>query len=259
MEKMKVRETRTVLIVDGSTTMLSYHGILLKRLEYKVLTASTPEEAVKIVERTVPSLILTAIEFARMSGIDFIKTIKGADRTRTIPVIVISAEENAAVRSTCLGMGCAAYLIKPVEPGNLYRTIQAATEPTPREHIRINTSLKALVSKGTAPGGAEQTEYATNISEGGLYLRTFSPHPKDALIPVKIFIKDREIRTQAVVLYSHGMEGGAFKEPGMGMKFIDISEDDRNFLRSFINELLTSDIMPTRDEGKAPTGIKIDL
>jgi CheY-like chemotaxis protein len=257
---MKDRETRTVLIVDGSATMLFYHGVLLKRLEYAVLTAATPENALKIMERTVPSLIITEIEFAKMSGIDFIKTITGADRTRAVPVIVVTAEENADVRSTCLRMGCAAYLIKPVEPGHLYRTIQTATETTPRENIRINTSLKAVVSKGTAPGGAERTEYATTISEGGLYVRTLSPHPKDALIPVKIFIKDREIRARAIVLYIQGMEGGAFKEPGMGMKFVEISEEDRSFLRSFISEQLTSDILPARDgEKTSTTGIKIDL
>jgi CheY-like chemotaxis protein len=238
------RAIRTVLLVDGSATMLYYHGILLKRLEYAVLTAGSAEEALKIMERTVPSLVLTAISMPAMGGTDFIKKMKGSDRTSAVPVIVITAEEDAATRSACLGMGCAAYLIKPVEPDQLFRTIQAATEPTPRANIRLSTSLKAVVGEGTGQSGAERTEYATTISEGGLYLRTLSPHPKNALIPVRIFIKDREIRAKAVVLYSHALEEGTFREPGMGMKFIEISEEDRDFLRSFIKEQLTSDIMP---------------
>ncbi len=237
-------KARTVLIVDGSATMLYYYGVLLKRLEYAVLTAATPEDALKTMELRVPSLVLTALSFPRMTGIDFIKTVKGSERTKMVPVIVLTAEEDAAVRSACLIVGAAAYLIKPVEPGHLYRTIQAATESTPRENIRINTSLKVVLGEGTPGGGAPaQFEYATMISEGGLYLRTLTPKPKNALTPVKILIGDREIRAKAVVLYTCAIEDGLFKEPGMAIKFLEISEEDRNYVRGFIKNQLTSDII----------------
>jgi CheY-like chemotaxis protein len=238
------RAVRTVLLVDGSATILYYYGILLKRLEYVVFTAASAEEALKIMESTVPSLVLTAISLPEMGGIDFIKKIKSSDRTSAVPVIVLTAEEDAHIRSACLSMGCAAYLIKPVEPDHLFRTIQTALEPTPRANIRLSTSLKAVAGEGTTQDRAERSEYATTISEGGFYLRTLSPQPKNALIPVRIFIKDREIRAKAVVLYSHVMEEGTFREPGMGMKFVEISKEDRSFLRSFIMEQLTFDIMP---------------
>lgn len=224
--------------------MLYYHGVLLKRLEYTVLTAATPEDALKTMAHTVPSLVLTALSFPRMTGIDFIKTLKGSERTKLIPVLVLTAEEDAAVGPACLSMGAAAYLIKPFDPGQLYRAIQAATEPTPRENIRINTSLKVVLGEGTpGGGGTERSEYATTISEGGLYLRTLSPQPKNALTSVRIFIEDREIRAKAVVLYTSAIEDGLFKEPGMAIKFLEISEEDRKYVRSFIKNQLTSDIM----------------
>lgn len=238
------RKTRTVLIVDGSATMLYYHGVLLKRLEYTVLTAATPEDALKTIEHAVPSLVLTALSFPRMTGIDFIKTLRGSERTKEVPILVLTADEDAAVRSACLSTGAADYLVKPIEPDHLYRTIQAATESTPRENIRINTSLKVILGEGTPAGsGTEQFEYASTISEGGLYLRTLSPKPKNALTPVRIFIGDREIRAKAVVLYTCAIEDGLFKEPGMAIKFLDISEEDRNYVRSYIKNQLTSDII----------------
>ena len=55
-------------------------------------------------------------------------------------------------------------------------------------------------------------------------------------------LNDRAIQAKAEVLYSHLMEGGAFREPGMGMRFTDISEDDRLFVRHFIKERLTADL-----------------
>jgi CheY-like chemotaxis protein len=66
---MTEREARTVLVVDRSATMLYYHGILLKRLDYTVLTATSSEEALKITHIMSPSLILTAISFPSMSGL----------------------------------------------------------------------------------------------------------------------------------------------------------------------------------------------
>ncbi len=224
--------------------MRYYYGVLLRRLRYAVMTAATPEEALTIMGYTVPSLVLAGLSFPTTSGVDFIKRLKGSGHTKAVPVVVLTGEESAAVRSACLDLGCAAYLVKPVEPDQLFRAIQAATEPTPRVNIRLNTTLRAVVGEEPVPAGAERTEYATTISEGGFYVRTLSLRPRDAAIPVRILVRDREIRAKAVVLYNVALEGGVFREPGMGMKFVEISGEDRKFLRRFIKEQLTSDIMP---------------
>jgi len=240
---MSDRETRSVLIVDNSPTMLCFHGILLKRLEYAVQTAATPEDALKIMDQTVPCLVLTAVSFPSMSGIDLIRAIKSRERTKGIPVIVLTAEADHAVRSACLRAGCVAYLNKPADAGTLYRTIQAAVEATPRKNLRISTSLKAVVGDDGAPDLKARTEYATEISERGAYVRTLTPQAKDSFIPIRIYMKDREIRAKAVVLYTRTLERGALREPGMGLKFIEISEKDSEYLRKFINDQLVADIV----------------
>jgi CheY-like chemotaxis protein len=245
------------MLVDGSATMLYYYGIVLKRLKYAVLAADTPEHALKITNRAIPSLILTATSFPFMNGVDFIKAVISRERTKSIPIIVMTADEDESVRSACLNLGCVAYLIKPVDPVTLYRIIQAAVETTPRENIRISTSLKTIIGEGKAKDGAERIEYATALSEKGAYVRTLAPEARNALIPIRLFIQDREIRVKAVVLYTNAMERGAFREPGMGLKFIEISEDDRNFLRKFIHEQLISDIVI--DTPEETGGFNLDL
>jgi len=237
------RNTRTILLVDGSATMRYYHGILLKRLEYAVQTASSAEEALQIVDHTMPSLVITESALPVMSGTELIRTLKGSDRTRDLPIVVLAGGEDDRIRERWKELGCAACLFKPVEPHFFYQTIQAAIEPVPREHIRLTTPLKVAMSDGkTLSDGAERMEYATTISEGGLYLRTLHPKPRNTSTPVRIFIKDRMIKARAEVLYSKTMDSGDFHEPGMGMKFTEISEDDRNYLRHFIEERLTFDI-----------------
>lgn len=239
---MQSKHKRTALIVDGSPTILYYHGILMKRMRYSVLNAASPDGALRIMQRTVPTLVLTGITFAHANGIDFIRKIKRSPRTRAVPVIVLTSVEDRETRADCLIAGCAACLSKPVEPSCLFWTVQDLTESRPRQYVRIKTSVKATAGNGSEGRPAERHGYATTLSEGGLYLRTLSPRPKDELVPVSMFINGREIRAKAVVLYSVVLGAGEFREPGMGLKFVDISEEDRGFLRNFIRDQLIADI-----------------
>ncbi|HTP04571.1 MAG TPA: response regulator [Nitrospirota bacterium] len=245
------REIRTILIIDNSTSILFYLGMLLRRLEYNVITARNAEDAMQIMEQSVPSIVLTDIFLPAKSGIDLMKRIKDTPLWKTIPIVVLTTESDPGMKDTCMRLGCAAYLNKPVEPDVLYRTLQSVTESIPRENIRLHTSLKVIVGDGTVMGGTARTEYATAISEGGLYVRTLYPQPRNALTPISIFIGNREIRAKTVVLYSFTMGGGPFKEPGMGLKFVEIADSDRNFIRGFIKEQLTEDLSP-ENNGPVP-------
>ncbi len=239
---MPDREIRTILLVDSSASILFYLSMLLKRLEYKVASARSAEDALRIMEDSVPSIILTEIELPRMSGVEFLKKIKGSAHFKAIPVVILTSEKDPGVKAACTREGCAAFLSKPAEPDALYQTLQSVSESMPRAHIRLSTSLKVIVGDDSEIGGTKRTEYATAISEGGLYIRTLYPQPRNAVTPLVIFINDRKIRAKAIVLYSYTKGEGSFEEPGMGMKFVEISDADRALIRDFIKERLTQDI-----------------
>ena len=241
---MPGRETRTILLVDSSSSILFYLGMLLKRLEYKVVTARSAQEAFRLMEGSAPSIILAELILPDLNGINFIKRIKDSPRFKAMPVVILTEESDPGIKDTCVRMGCAGYLVKPVEPDLLYQTLQAVSESIPREHIRLNTSLKVIVGDGSVMGGAKRTEYATAISEGGLYVRTLYPQPRNTLTPIRLFADDREIAAKAVVLYTYSLGEGNFEEPGMGMMFVEIADADRDLIRRFIKEQLTKDIVP---------------
>jgi uncharacterized protein (TIGR02266 family) len=240
------RETRTILLVDASYSILFYLAMLLKRLEYKVETARSGEEALRKMEECPPSIVVTDTALPNMSGVVLLKRIKEAPLLKAIPVVMLSAEVDQGVRDTCTRLDCAAYLLKPVEPDLLYRTLQSVSETIPRANIRLKTSLKVFVGDGTSMGGASRTEYATAISEGGMFVRTLYPQPRNTLTPVRIVLEGREIRVKAIVLYSTSSSGQQ-QDPGMGMKFVEMSDDDRAAIRRFIKDRLTKDIAPEDD------------
>jgi CheY-like chemotaxis protein len=238
------RPSRTVLIVDEDASMRHYHGLLLMRLQYVVLTAGSSEEALANMERTAPSVVLTSLSLQEPGGEGLFAAIRNHDHLKAVPVIALSNTEDPEVRSSCLKQGYAACLARPADPHLLYRAIQTATENTPRAHVRINMSLKAIKGSDACADGNEKAEYTSMISEGGMYLQTFSQPPKNTQFPFRLFLTDREIRIKAEVLYcSNKLEHRTFL-PGMGLKFIEIMDDDRAHLRNFIGEQLVSDIMP---------------
>lgn len=238
---MQDREIRTILLVDSSASILSF-ATLLRRLEYKVVTARSSEDALRMMDGTVPSIVLTELSLPQMSGIQFLKHIKESARFKAVPVVILTSENDPGTKEACTRLGCAAYLHKPVEPDILYKTLQSVSESIPRMNIRLKTSLKVNIGDGSIAGGTKRAEVAIAISEGGLYIRTLYPQPSNALTPLCIFIGDREIKATAVVLYSYAPGEGPFNEPGMGMKFTEISVNDRSLIRKFIKEQLTGDL-----------------
>ena len=243
------REVRTILVVDSSSSILYFLGLLLKRLDYRIVTARSGEDALRLMDESRPSVVLTDVALPAMSGVALLKQIKGRPGCGELPVIMLTAEDNPGIKETCMQLGCAAYLLKPVEPDLLYRTIQAVSESVPRANIRLITSLKVTVGDGSMLGGAARTEYATAISEGGLFISTRYPQPRNAVTPLRIIINGREVIAKALVLYSNEPAEGLSGEPGMGMKFIEMSDADRAVLRRYIREQLTHDIAD-RDQGR---------
>ncbi|HUI45184.1 MAG TPA: response regulator [Nitrospirota bacterium] len=239
---MSDRQIRTILLVDSSASIIFYLAMLLRRLEYKVMTARSAEEALRIMETETPSLVLTEVSLPQMSGMQLLKTIKDSARLKAIPVVILTMDKDPGMKNACALLGSAGFLNKPVEPDVPYRSLQSVTESTPRANIRISASLKVIVGDSSEIGDAVRTEYATAISEGGVYIKTLYPHPRDALTRLRIFIHGQQINARAVVLYSFSKGDGRFQEPGMGMKFVELSDGDRALIRSFIKEQLTGDL-----------------
>jgi len=236
------REVRTLLIVDNNASSLFYWSMLLKRLDYKVVSKRNAEDALKAIADSRPTIVLTDISLPGMDGVALLKAIKADPESRDIPVVMFASTDDAATKHACSRLGCASWFPKDVEPDDLYRKLQSLIEATPQSHIRLATSVKVIVGDGTTVGGSQRTEYASVLSEGGLYVRTHYPQPQHALTPVRILLNGGEVRAKAVVLYSYAKNEGPYKEPGMGIKFTEISDGDRCLIRQFIKEQLSRDI-----------------
>ena len=231
------RKNLEILVVDGSASHIFYMAGVLRKVGYLVRSASSAEDALKAMDGVLPSLMITDTALPDMTGLDLLRKMQQSPRLKALPVIIHISEKDPPTEAVCKAAGCLAYFRKLADVDVLYRTIEAAVQSVPRHMVRIDTFFRAEVGGG--PAGQGRTEYMTALSEGGLYIKSLTPEPVNALVPIKLFIRGREISATALVLYSSPTVGGQHREPGMGMKFVDISEQDREFIKDFIKKQIS--------------------
>jgi len=230
-----------LVVVDGNPAELFSTGMILQRLDYTIFTAGSAEDCLRFMEIARPAAIITELLLPRMSGMDLLSRVKKDQQTKDIPVIILTRMKDPKVEELCMVAGCASFLKKPVDPNTLYRSIQYAIEATPRHYIRFKTCLPVLIG-GEVKGFTVSSECVTALSENGIYIRTNQSRPVNSMLPITILIPGRRVKARAMVLYCITGAGGPLKEPGMGMRFVEISGEDREFIRKFIKDEITKDL-----------------
>ncbi len=227
--------------MDGYIRDLFATGMILRRLDYDVYITNSGEDALRLIESTLPDLIITELSLQQMSGLELLIHLKHKAATKKIPIIVHTAVKDPKREEHCRASGCAAFLLKPVDIELLYSAIQKATEDIPRHYVRLRTLLPVRVGgQNMAVGGG--IEFISEISEKGIFVRTLNPRPVNAIVPVNIIIHSIGVKVKAMVIRTVNMTPGLFKEPGMALKFVEISDTDRELLRNFIKGQIMHDI-----------------
>jgi len=105
----------TILIIDDQKDICEMIKDILGD-NYESLTASTGNEALHILEEKTPSLIICDIIMPEMDGIQFIGKIKANERTKYIPVIMLSSKSDIESRIEVLETGANMFINKPFHP-----------------------------------------------------------------------------------------------------------------------------------------------
>ena len=85
---------RVALVVDDS--MLVRHTVcrFLEERGFAVESATNPVEALEILTRVEPQLIITDMQMPRMSGSEFITALKADLRTAAIPIVILAGRQS---------------------------------------------------------------------------------------------------------------------------------------------------------------------
>ena len=143
----------TVLIIDDEPIAQDLAKSILET-NYTVFTASSAEEAQTILEKTIPSLILLDIRMPETDGFQFMTILKENPRWKPIPVIFVTADDDAKTEIRCFKEGAFDYLRKPFIKEVMESRISRAIEL-----VRLRRSLESEVEKQTGLADERLKQY----------------------------------------------------------------------------------------------------
>jgi DNA-binding NtrC family response regulator len=109
--------TRRVLVVDDDRAIRETFARTLARWSYEVTLATSAEEALGMVHRVDPALVITDVRMAGMDGLELLRTLR--ERAPGIDVIVITAFEEMRTAVEAMKAGAFDYLVKPLDLDHL--------------------------------------------------------------------------------------------------------------------------------------------
>lgn len=139
--EMKLGLDKTVLVVDDEEVIRDF--FIRTLTGYKVLTASSGEEALNIIRKDRPDLVLLDIKMPGIDGIETLRKIKEIDRN--IVVIMLSAFSTLETNITAVRLGAYTSIAKPFDLEEMQSVIKVALvseAETKETKTHLNTPKK---------------------------------------------------------------------------------------------------------------------
>jgi len=109
-----------VLIVDDDPLMHKLYQHHLERAGFQVVTAANGMEGLELAQREIPQVIVMDMMMPEMDGLSALRELRRYDTTKSIPVIMITANaEYYTFKKEAEYSGAAVFLTKPFSPAKL--------------------------------------------------------------------------------------------------------------------------------------------
>lgn len=130
----------TILIVDDTLATLKMLSEILTSEGYQVHPADSGELALASVDASLPELILLDIRMPGMDGFEVLRQLKARERSRNIPVILLTAFGETEHRVQGFKLGAVDFISKPFQRDELLARIHTHLELF---HLRVKLELQA--------------------------------------------------------------------------------------------------------------------
>lgn len=121
-----MKTTKTVLIVDDSEFVRSYHTSILQMADFKVITAVDGSDGLEKLYSNCCDLVLSDINMSNMDGYEFIRRVRADERYSALPIIIVSTESEAKNKVRGFEAGANFYIVKPSSPEVMVESIRMA-------------------------------------------------------------------------------------------------------------------------------------
>ncbi|MBI5365448.1 MAG: response regulator [Planctomycetes bacterium] len=125
--------TKTILAIDDDADTRTLLAALLEAEGYRALTADGGKAALALLETETPDLILLDLSMPEMDGFDFCRELSHGGRSRSIPIIVLTALDTFTYSEEFLSslFDVQLFMYKPFKPNVLLENVRTALARPP--------------------------------------------------------------------------------------------------------------------------------
>lgn len=138
-----------VVVADDNADMRAFVGQVLSP-EFVVVMAEDGESALELVRRIRPDVVIADVMMPRRSGDELLAAIRSSPELAAIPVLLLTAKEDDALRVRLLRDGADDYLSKPFSPDEL--AARAHRLVADRARARVQLESQATLLRAVAEG-----------------------------------------------------------------------------------------------------------
>jgi two-component system phosphate regulon response regulator PhoB len=132
----------SLLVVEDEASILELLSYNLSKEGYDVTEVTTGEAALDRARSDPPDLILLDLMLPGLDGFDVCRLLKGEQKTRHIPIVMLTAKGEEADIVTGLELGADDYITKPFSPKELVARIRAVLRRTPKAQVDEESAVR---------------------------------------------------------------------------------------------------------------------
>ena len=229
----------TVLTVEDSDNIRRLVAYNLKRAGYEVLEAADGKQAVRVLQKIVPDLIILDVRMPAMDGFQLLELMRRYPKAAAIPVIMMTALSQPQNVDRALKLGVIDYLVKPLDPKQLVAKVKEALSGESREGQPFDGPNRRSYRRASIedielspqPGGT-----GIDLGEGGIAWRSKMDVTKGDVIDIEapqffeaLGIEETLIRARILSVRAVGLGYNR-----IGAAFIGLSPETRDAIRRFL-------------------------
>ncbi len=244
LKKVNMSPPKKILLADDTYPIRIMLEEILTDAGYQVITAEDGEQAWRYLSdpRNKIDLLILDLLMPKMNGFEVLRKIQQELGGKKFPILIISGvfktpKEISRLRQ----MGADGFLTKgSVIDEILYRVnvFFCKVPSKKRRHPRVFCNFPVEYSYNSH----RHSSYITTLSLGGCFVRTLKPAPEGERIIVRIIIPElkKEVSASGRVAWVNRWDENRKPNtlPGMGIEFIEIPPEDRDYLEEIIRQRL---------------------
>jgi len=132
MKDTNTGNPKKLLLIDDDPNLILLVKDYLEFRGYEVVTAENGREALDVLEKQTPDMIICDVMMPEMDGYSLVSAIRSDPKTSWIPVLFLSAKGQSQDRVKGLNIGADVYMVKPFEPEELVAQVESSLKQASR-------------------------------------------------------------------------------------------------------------------------------